>query len=126
MGDLLVIDHKPLITIFGPTKGIPALSANRLQYWAMHTPMRLSTYKPAKQHGNADCQWKPIQFLTSTKVYIHPIVNLIELNQLTQLPLSAEAVKGVTVTEGDGVLTQVVQKIKEGWLSTELHLYFNH
>ena len=32
---LLVTDHKPLLTIFGPKKGIPVLSASRLQHWTI-------------------------------------------------------------------------------------------
>jgi len=32
---VLVTDHKPLITLFGPKKGIPSLVAARLQRWAL-------------------------------------------------------------------------------------------
>ena len=31
----LVTDHKPLLVILGPTKGIPSLGASRLQRWAV-------------------------------------------------------------------------------------------
>ena len=52
----LVTDHKPLLTVLGPKKGIPPMAAARLQRWA-HL---LSAYdyaiefKPTQQHGNAD------------------------------------------------------------------------
>ena len=38
---MLVTDHRPLITIFGYKKGIPAVAAARLQRWAV----KLSAYK---------------------------------------------------------------------------------
>ena len=52
----LITDHKPLVTIFHPQKGIPEMTASRLQRWAII----LSAYdyevryQPSAQHGNAD------------------------------------------------------------------------
>ena len=53
---LLITDHKPLLAILGPKKGIPSLAAARLQRWAV----LLSAYqyeiqfKLTEQHANAD------------------------------------------------------------------------
>ena len=33
---ILITDHKLLVTILGPTKGLPALAAARLQHWAVN------------------------------------------------------------------------------------------
>ena len=30
-----MIDHKPLLALFGPCKPIPGLAANRLPHWAL-------------------------------------------------------------------------------------------
>ena len=52
----LITDHKPLLAILGPKKGIPSLAAARLQCWAV----LLSAYnyqlefKPTDLYGNAD------------------------------------------------------------------------
>ena len=52
----LITDHKPLLTIFHPTKGIPETAASRLQRWAII----LSAYgyvvqfKLSAQHTNTD------------------------------------------------------------------------
>ena len=52
----LVIDHKPLLTIFGPKLGIRIMAASRLQRWAiiLSTYTYDIQYKPTKEHGNAD------------------------------------------------------------------------
>ena len=53
---IIVTDHKPLIALLGPTKGIPTLAANRLARWALI----LSQYKyqieywRTADHANAD------------------------------------------------------------------------
>ena len=52
----LLTDHKPLLTVFHPEKGIPKMISSRLQCWAII----LSAYtyevkhKPSEQHGNPD------------------------------------------------------------------------
>ncbi|UYV63245.1 hypothetical protein LAZ67_2003535 [Cordylochernes scorpioides] len=53
---ILIIDHKPLVTILGSRSGIPTLSTSRLQRWALI----LSAYtydikfRRTQDHGNAD------------------------------------------------------------------------
>ena len=32
---IVVTDHKPLVTLFAPDKGTPAMAANRLARWAL-------------------------------------------------------------------------------------------
>ena len=53
---ILVMDHKPLIVLFGPTKATPALAANRLAQWALTLSQYQYTivYRKTCDHGNAD------------------------------------------------------------------------
>ena len=53
---ILVIDHKPLLSMFSPTKATPALAANRLAWWAwiLNQYNYSIEYRNNSVHGNAD------------------------------------------------------------------------
>ena len=53
---ILVTDHKPLIAMFGPHKGIPSLAVNRLARWALFLSQFEYDieYRKTKDHANAD------------------------------------------------------------------------
>ena len=53
---ILVTDHKPLISMFGPNTATPMLPANRLARWSLMLNQYDYTieYRSTKQHGNAD------------------------------------------------------------------------
>ena len=53
---ILVTDHKPLLSVFSPTKATPALAANRLVRWALILNQYNYSieYRNTSAHGNAD------------------------------------------------------------------------
>ena len=53
---ILVTDHKPLLSLFGPCSETPKLAANRLARWALTLSQYDYTieYRNTKHHGNAD------------------------------------------------------------------------
>ena len=42
---ILVTDHKPLLTLFNPSSGTPAMAANRLARWALMFIVGVFTYR---------------------------------------------------------------------------------
>ena len=53
---ILVTDHKPLLNLFSPSKGTPAVAANRLAKWALTLSQYDYTieHRKTSDHGNAD------------------------------------------------------------------------
>ena len=110
-------DHKPLLSIFHPQKGIPEVAASRLQRWAI----TLSAYdyevryQPSAQHGNADALSRlPLdhdEALESDEE--EEIVCVIEEQQLDKLPLRGKDIK--KATEQDPILSQAFNYTLHGW-----------
>ena len=96
---VFVTDHKPLMTILGPKKGIPSLAAARLQRWAI----LLSTYqydikfKPTDAHANADGLSR-LPLASSTVEGQSPEASIFNLALLECLPVTVTQVQqGVAV-----------------------------
>ena len=109
----LYTDHKPLLSIFHPQKGIPEVAASRLQQWAI----TLSAYdyeieyKPSTQNGNADALSRlPLDVsndMDNEEVYA------VEEQQLEKLPLKGKDIRDAT--EQDSTLSQVFNYTLHGW-----------
>ena len=113
---VLVTDHKPLTTIFGHKKGIPPMTAARLQRWAL----KLSAYsyeiefRCTNEHSNADCLSRlPVN---SADVTGHtPEPGIFNISQIESLPVTA--VQLAKATRTDPILSAVYQHITKGWPS---------
>ena len=126
---VFVTDHKPLMTILGPKKGIPSLVAARLQRWAI----LLSTYqydikfKPTDAHANADGLSR-LPLASSTVEGQSPEASIFNLALLECLPVTETQVQqGVAVHQTrmvcycphrfEAVWDQVHGVDSRGWLS---------
>ena len=110
----LVTDHKPLLTILGCKKGIPALAAARLQRWAII----LSAYhydiefKPTQAHSNADGLSRlPLNDQTTEGQSMEP--SLFNISQIQSLPVTSAELRRATNT--DTVLNKVMTYTRRGW-----------
>ena len=86
----LITDHKPLLTIFHPAKGIPEMAASRLQRRAiiLSAYNYEVKYQPSDKHGNADALSRlPLDSDNLPIDDYEDTVCLLEQQQLTHLPI---------------------------------------
>uniref|UniRef100_A0A5S6QK83 RNA-directed DNA polymerase n=1 Tax=Trichuris muris TaxID=70415 RepID=A0A5S6QK83_TRIMR len=116
----LLTDHKPLVSIFNPSKALPVMTAQRLQRWAI-TLMAYSfniKYKSGAQHNNADALSRlpmgPDVELDQTEA------NWSELTDsdmdLNSFPIDSAHL--ARATADDPVLKQVVRYVTSTWPSS--------
>ena len=125
---VLVSNHKPRLSIFGPKNAIPPLAAARLQRWAV----LLSAYsydvefRRTERHANADSLSRlPLKSPCSTTVQDEATV--FSLCQVEYSPVTALEVK--KACRYDLILSKVFRYTKFGWpeqVEDELKPYWNH
>jgi transposase InsO family protein len=115
----LITDHRPLLSIFNPAKGIPTTTANRLQRWAIFLMgyNYVIHFKPTEHHANADALSRlPIQddktFIDSDSLH----VNFIHHEHSEKWPLTPLVIAKATST--DSILKRVKQFIQSSWPSS--------
>lgn len=116
----LITDHKPLTTIFGPKKGIPVLTASRLQRWAIQLAAYQFDikYRATGKHQNADTLSRfPVAEEGESRTVFDRETELIHRIQLQNLPVTAEKV--AAATKNDIVLSRVMEFTKTGWPSSQ-------
>ena len=111
----LFTDHKPLITILNPRKGIPSLAAARLQRWALI----LASYqyeiefKPTDKHSNADGVSRlPLSNCDDMEGRVSE-ATLYTLQQLDNLPVTADQIS--KATRNNPLLSKAKQYTLKDW-----------
>lgn len=109
----LVTDHKPLVNLFGPKRGIPQMTANRLQRWALILSNFVYDieYVPSEKN-NADAFSRlPIQGNLDESLEEFSYLNHITENLV--LPVDWREIS--LETEKDQILSKITEFIKKGW-----------
>ncbi|CAM4801383.1 unnamed protein product, partial [Rotaria magnacalcarata] len=130
----LITDHRPLLTIFNPAKGIPISTANRLQRWAISLMGYTYTirYKPTRDHANADALSRLPAGPDDTFVDQEALqINYIQSQIMEEYPVDADLVQLAT---GKDEILQLVKKFTlTKWPNSfskkqhpELIPYYNH
>ena len=126
----LVTDHKPLLTIFGPQKGIPIMAVHHLQRWAIILAAYTYEiqYKPTTKHGNTDTLSRlPI---ADDKQFKRDHSLALELNHIHSLQMEQLPLRAAEATEADTVLVHVYHFVQRRWpksksgLDKIIHPYF--
>ena len=110
---VLVTDHKPLLSIFGPKNTIPPLAAARLQRWAV----LLSAYsyevefRRTERHANVDSLSRLPLKNQSSKASIDE-ATVFSLCQVEYLPVTALEIQ--RVSRNDPILSKVLRYTKIG------------
>ena len=110
------------MSILSPTKGIPALSAARMQRWAL----LLSAYtydisfRPTKSHANADALSRlPLEDsqISNDSCGVH-FDSLFNFGQLEALPVTAKSI--AAATRKDPLLAKVMTYVRDILHGTEI------
>lgn len=107
---ILATDHKPLVTIFSPSKGIPQMSTNRLQRWALFLSnfSYKVQYVPSKQNCADGLSRLPLRITTKVNSE-NSFLNYVESSDLINWKFIKE------YTSSDSTLGKVIRYVKNGW-----------
>ena len=110
----LLTDHQPLISIFGPKKGIPATAASRMQRYALFLQGYDYDieYKSSKSHANCDGLSR-LPYSHGEELPDSDSAEIYNLSQLDSLPVCANDVK--RETRRDPTLSKVLDFTMNGW-----------
>ena len=107
----MVTDHKPLLSILGPTAEIPPIAAARMQRWGIFLSAYQYDveYKRSKEHGNAD----GLSRLPLPPQLDQDEREVFRVSFVDALPVTAAEIASETTK--DPVLSQVYHYVMEGW-----------
>ena len=110
----LITDHKPLLSLFSETKGIPMQASGRIQRWALLLANYQYTvkYRSSGAHGNADALSRLPLKVSPTSIPTPPETVLL-FNQLESSPVTATQVR--METSRNPILSRVLQFVMSGW-----------
>ena len=123
----LITDHKPLLAIFSPQKGLPVMTLQRLQRWAliMMGDDYHIVYRKSADHANADALSRlpigsdPNFDKEESIVEIDSEVNMLDSHVILNLPLFEKPV--ADNTRKDPILAKMLHFVTNGWPSTWPH-----
>ena len=121
----LVTDHKPLLTILGPKKGVPTLAAARMQRWALILVayQYQLQFRSTDEHKNTDM----LSRLPLKEDFTASEEPIFSITWVDILPVTLRQI--AEATRKDPVMSRVLSHILNGWPShnsdRDVQPYFN-
>ena len=111
---MLVSDHQPLTAIFHPEKGIPAMTAARMQLYALQLAAHdyEINYRTSAKHGNADGLSR-VPMPTGKTVQESDVMDVFYMNHMDVLPITASVIQNEC--SKDPILSKVLERTQHGW-----------
>ncbi|XP_055613053.1 uncharacterized protein K02A2.6-like [Uranotaenia lowii] len=110
---VLITDNQPLKQIFSETKGLPTMSALRMQHYAtfLQSFNYSIKFRPTKDHCNADA-FSRLPVSTKAPDNVVEEVDLVEVDIIETLPLTVDDL--CKATAKDGSVKVLIQGLKNG------------
>ena len=110
----LVTDHQPPTAIFHPEKGIPAMTASRMQRYALQLAAHdyEIKYRTSAKHGNADGLSR-VPMPTGKTVQESDVMDVFYMNHMDVLPITASVIQNEC--SKDPILSKVLERTHHGW-----------
>ena len=110
----ILSDHKPLMYLFGETKGVPAMASARVQRWALTLSAYQFTIQYKKGHGHANAYVLSRLPLPDAPTQVPtPGDTVLLLEMLNSSPVTAQKIK--QWTDRDPLLSGVRECVRNGW-----------
>ena len=114
----LVLNHKPLLTLFNERTGVSEIASARIQRWTLKLSGYHHTFrhKPGIMNGNADGLSRlPLRGQPDVLEESPPpeVVSLLHRLEVLESPISADEIK--RWTREDPVLARVLKYVLQGW-----------
>lgn len=107
----LTTDHRPLVQVFAPTKGLPAYSALRMQHYTLFLQgfNYDIKFRKSELHSNADCLSR---LAVGREEFERDVVDVYLLDLISTLPVTAATI--AMETKSDNELQKLYSALQRG------------
>ena len=116
----LFTDHQALTAMFHHEKGIPAMTAARMQRYALQLAVHdyEIKYRTSTKHANVD-DLSRLPMATVKTATESDVIDVFDMNHMDVLPITASVIQNEC--SNDPVLSKVSERTQHGWSQPSKH-----